>query len=75
MADACWGAAAPLEVAVLNRELLAWQRTHDTVRPHQALGYLTPLQFVTQWHHQRKEARCHSSSGRVHGVAMRDGCM
>jgi transposase InsO family protein len=48
-----------LEVAALNRELLAWEHTYNTVRPHQALGYITPHQFVTQWQLQRKEAKCH----------------
>ncbi|MBI2936288.1 MAG: transposase [Chloroflexi bacterium] len=37
-----------LEVAALNRELVAWERVYNTIRPHQALGYLTPLQFLTQ---------------------------
>ncbi len=55
-----------LEVAALNQELMAWEYTYNTIRPHQALGYLTPLQFVTQWYHQRKEAKCHPSTGRVH---------
>ncbi len=32
----------------LNRELLAWEQTYNTIRPHQALGYLTPLQFLEQ---------------------------
>ena len=50
----------PLEVAPLNRELKAWEHTYNTVRPHQALGYLTPLQFLTQWQRQRKEVeKCH----------------
>jgi transposase InsO family protein len=49
----------PLEVAALNQELLAWEHTYNTIRPHQALAYLTPHQFVTQWQHQRKEAKCH----------------
>jgi len=35
-------------VAELNRELLAWEQTYNTIRPHQALGYLTPLQFLQQ---------------------------
>ena len=30
-----------LEVAPLNQELQAWERTYNTIRPHQALGYLT----------------------------------
>ena len=48
-----------LEIAALNRELLAWERTYNTVRPHQALGYLTPAQFLTRWTAHRKEAECH----------------
>ena len=48
-----------LEVATLNQELLAWERTYNSIRPHQALGYLTPHQFVTQWQSQRKETQCH----------------
>ena len=59
----------PLEVAALNQELLAWERTYNTIRPHQALGYLTPQQFVTQWQRQRKEAMCHQGSGRVHSLS------
>ena len=47
-------------VAELKGELLEWERTYDTVRPHQALGYLTPLQFLEQWkENQRKEVMCH----------------
>ena len=59
-----------LEVATLNQELQGWERTYNTVRPHQALGYLTPHQFVTQWQHQRKEAECHLSPGRVQSLAI-----
>jgi putative transposase len=39
----------------LNRELRLWERTYNTVRPHQALGYLTPKQFLHQFSSQRKE--------------------
>ena len=48
-----------LEMVTLNHELQGWERIYNTVRPHQALGYLTPHQFVTQWQNQRKEAKCH----------------
>ena len=34
-----------LEVATLNQELQVWECTYNTVRPHQALAYLTPHQF------------------------------
>ena len=36
-----------LEVAALNQQLLAWEHTYNTIRPHQVLGYLTPLQFIS----------------------------
>jgi transposase InsO family protein len=37
-----------LSISELNRELEAWERTYNTVRPHQALGYLTPQEFLAQ---------------------------
>jgi putative transposase len=37
-----------LEMKKLNRELRQWEKIYNTVRPHQALGYLTPLQFLRQ---------------------------
>jgi putative transposase len=43
----------------LNEALRKWEHVYDTVRPHQALGYLTPLQFLQQYHHNRKEVMCH----------------
>ena len=39
----------------LNRETLPLGKIYNTVRPHQALGYLTPLQFLRQNPSQRKE--------------------
>ncbi|MGA7236883.1 MAG: integrase core domain-containing protein [Bryobacteraceae bacterium] len=44
-----------LEMKKLNRELRQWERIYNTVRPHQALGYLTPHQFLRQNSSQRKE--------------------
>lgn len=44
------------EIADLGQELLEWEKIYNTVRPHQALGYLTPLKFLEK---QRKEVRCH----------------
>jgi len=43
------------EIADLTQELLQWEHTYNTVRPHQALGYLTPLEFLEK----QKEVRCH----------------
>jgi putative transposase len=37
-----------LPIAELNRDLEAWERTYNTVRPHQALGYLTPQEFLAR---------------------------
>jgi len=48
-----------LPIAELNRELQAWERTYNTVRPHQALGYLTPQQFLAQSLPQGRELDCH----------------
>jgi transposase InsO family protein len=36
------------KVQELNQELLQWEKIYNTIRPHQALGYLTPLQFLQQ---------------------------
>jgi transposase InsO family protein len=44
------------ELAQLRQELLEWETTYNTVRPHQALGYLTPLKFLQQ---EREEVGCH----------------
>jgi transposase InsO family protein len=44
-----------LQLHKLNRELRDWERIYNTVRPHQALGYLTPHQFLQQLSSQRKE--------------------
>ena len=30
----------------LREELLGWEEVYNTVRPHQALGYVTPLKFL-----------------------------
>jgi transposase InsO family protein len=44
-----------LEMKKLNRELRQSEKIYNTVRPHQALGYLTPQQFLRQNSSQRKE--------------------
>ena len=48
-----------LPLTELNRELQAWERTYNTVRPHQALGFLTPQEFLAQSLSPRKELECH----------------
>jgi len=47
------------DIAELNKALRSWEHVYDTVRPHQSLGYLTPLQFLQRHHHHRKEVMCH----------------
>jgi transposase InsO family protein len=42
-------------VAGIRPQLRAWERTYNTVRPHQALGYKTPWQVVCG-HRQRRTA-------------------
>jgi len=42
-------------VAALNRQLLAWEEVYNTVRPHQALGYRTPKQFLRDLAHASRE--------------------
>jgi putative transposase len=44
------------EIGELNRALLEWEKVYNTIRPHQALGYLTPLEFLEQYQ-QEKEGR------------------
>jgi len=48
-----------LPIAELNHELQAWEQTYNTVRPHQALGYLTPQEFLAQSFSPGKELQCH----------------
>ncbi len=38
-------------VAAFSTDLRRWEHTYNTIRPHQALGYLTPAQFLaTNFH-------------------------
>jgi putative transposase len=42
------------EIPELNNALLQWEMIYNTVRPHQALGYLTPYQFLEKRNLQQK---------------------
>ena len=57
----------PLEIPALNQALLAWEQVYNTIRPHQALGYLTPQQYLLQSQQERR--MCHQSPKRVHPLA------
>ena len=48
-----------LQIAQLNQELRDWERTYNTVRPHQALGYRTPQEFLTHWASPSQLKECH----------------
>ncbi len=51
---------ASFEIRELNRALLEWEKVYNTIRPHQALGYLTPQEFLGRYHqNQRREVMCH----------------
>lgn len=47
-------ACSPMRPSVsqLSPLLQSWERTYNTVRPHQALQYLTPLEFLQRYHPQ-----------------------
>jgi len=40
-------------VAGVRPELLWWEDVYNTIRPHEALGYLTPQEYITQWRQSR----------------------
>ena len=47
-------------IADLTPKLLEWERVYNTVRPHQAIGYLTPQRFLQCYKEkQGKEVMCH----------------
>jgi putative transposase len=51
---------ANFEIQELNQALLEWEKVYNTIRPHQALGYLTPLEFLEQYQQEkRREVMCH----------------
>jgi transposase InsO family protein len=45
------------EIEDLNNDLLRWEGIYNTIRPHQALGYLTPLQFLQQQSNSQEGGR------------------
>lgn len=38
----------PFELPALNQELREWEVVYNTIRPHQSLDYLTPLEYLEQ---------------------------
>lgn len=39
----------PSDLVQHNLRLATWENTYNRIRPHQALGYQTPAQFVEKW--------------------------
>jgi putative transposase len=50
-------------VGHLNPQLRRWEHIYNTVRPHQALGYLTPHEFLDGRRSQPEKAEWHQSCG------------
>jgi putative transposase len=51
VADLSWA------VGEIKPHLLAWERVYNTLRPHQALDYRTPLEFCQHWSAQQRTER------------------
>jgi transposase InsO family protein len=47
------------QVPLLNFQLRHWEKTYNCIRPHQSLGYLTPLEFISRGKLQLRKAKCH----------------
>ena len=48
------------DITELRGDLLQWEQVYNAIRPHQALGYLTPLKFLEQWKLRKREGvMCH----------------
>ena len=48
-----------LDLLAVQPALRNWEHVYNTFRPHQALAYLTPQQFLSQRQTKRKEEKCH----------------
>jgi len=46
---------ANFNIPELNQALLKWENVYNTIRPHQALRYLTPQEFLE--HHQQNQRK------------------
>ena len=43
------------EIEELNQALLQWEKVYNTIRPHQALGYLTPEEFLKPYKQTKRK--------------------
>jgi putative transposase len=63
---------APFTVTAMRAALREWEHTYNTVRPHQALGYLTPLQFWEAYQRDPQAARAALPQHRRKEASVRD---
>ncbi|TSC73185.1 MAG: hypothetical protein G01um101438_208 [Parcubacteria group bacterium Gr01-1014_38] len=47
---------SPDSIETHRRQLREWERTYNAIRPHQALGYRTPAEFLLRWKQEHPEA-------------------
>ena len=50
-----WAFKEAHSVPGLNKLVDEWNHTYNHVRPHQSLGYLTPMEFLSQWKEAGKD--------------------
>jgi transposase InsO family protein len=60
-----------LPYAAQRTKLLTWERRYNAERPHQALGYLTPLEFYHLW--KRDAEAAHAIARKWQGYLIRQG--
>ena len=53
-------------VAGIRAAQRRWEKIYNTVRPHQALEYLTPLEYLQQHGLSTERRSCHERTERVH---------
>jgi transposase InsO family protein len=50
-----WALREGYSVAELNQVVDEWNYDYNWIRPHQSLGYLTPMEFLRQWMEESKD--------------------
>jgi transposase InsO family protein len=50
-----WAYGEAYTAADLNELVDGWNYTYNHVRPHQSLGYLTPVEFLSRWNEGSKD--------------------
>jgi transposase InsO family protein len=41
------------ELGDMNQRIKTWERTWNTIRPHESLGQITPSEYLRKWQHSR----------------------